>query len=138
MLHGKCHATKWLQSRMACLRGNLKVLRIQISAINNDYVFNSSGNKQFAVHQEAQVTRAEEWAFPSVCQMGRKSFCSFFRTVPITRCHTWSAYPDLTYLSIRTHQSALRVHDHNSMVRSSMAASYNRLGIILLRGCGNS
>ncbi len=81
------------------LDGPLNVLRITIHAANDDQVFQTTSDEQFAVEQEAQVAGPQvAWTFR--IHAGAERFLGGCGVLPIPLGDTAAANPDLTHFAL--------------------------------------
>jgi len=63
--------------------GQLDVLRVMIESPNNDHVFETPGDKEFAILEETEITGTQEAASVGICKMSLKNTIRLDRIVPI-------------------------------------------------------
>ena len=69
---------------VALLYGSLNILRVVISASNDEQVLQTPGDKDFTVSDEPEVTGPQERPFSRIAKCRAKRARSFLRIVPIS------------------------------------------------------
>src|SRR5262247_4038904 len=78
------------QGRMALFYGPFNILRVMISASNDDQVFEAAGDEKFAVFEKDQIAGAQKRPVVGIAQLGLESICGLRRTIPIALRDAWS------------------------------------------------
>src|SRR5690242_12691079 len=87
---------------MTVFDGQFDILGIQISATNDNQVFQTSSDEKFSLIEKAEITGAHERPFPGGRKMSLKDFLRYVGSLPITLSHAGACYPDFAYLVRRT------------------------------------
>src|SRR2546425_10933846 len=99
---------------MAALGGELEILRVVVSSIEDDEILETSGDKELAVVDEAKVAGAKELSALRRCfDDGAEGVGAFLRVVPVTGGDALSAHPDLADTALIARHPRVRVHDAN-------------------------
>lgn len=109
---------------VALLYGSLNILRVVISASNDEQVLQTPGDKDFTVSDEPEVTGPQERPFSRIAKCRAKRARSFLRIVPISLGGAGSGQPDFTDLLHGTAGQGFRMgDDHPGITHRSTASN---------------
>src|SRR5688572_10426328 len=97
-------ATSGPQRPMALFDGLLDVLRVMIEAANDDQVFETAGDVEFAVVHETKIAGAQKSFLVIACKRSVKRLRSRLGLIPVPAGHAWARNPNLTDLAYRTRE----------------------------------
>ena len=86
-LEGEYGGTTWTDSRVLALNRQLEILRIVFEPADDQKVFQSSRNKQLAVDERAEVTRAQIRSASIVGEHSAKGLRGFLLAPPVAFCN---------------------------------------------------
>src|SRR5689334_25440760 len=97
---------------MAMLDGQFNILRIMIASTNDDEVFESPGDEEFAIFEKAEITGAEKGAFPALSQTRAEDVLGCLRPVPVSSRHARARDQNLANTVWWTFAQRLRIGNH--------------------------
>ena len=115
--------------RMAVSAGRFNVLRINIDAVKNNEVFQTSGNEQFAVVQKAEVAGSHIGLVVRVRRLSLEDFLGQFRFVEITLSARRAFDPDFADFVLLASHVRVRIDDKNRFVHKALTASDERSAV---------
>jgi hypothetical protein len=77
-------AAAWPKTWMQRLHCGLDIIRIMITAANDDDILQSAGDKEMSITLEAKIARAQERALTGIAYPSLKDSLSFLRAIPVT------------------------------------------------------
>src|SRR5688572_25502180 len=86
-LEGEYGGAPWTDSRVLALNRQLEILRVVFEPADDQEVFQSSRNKQLAVDERAEVTRAQVRSTSIVSEHGDKRLRGLLLAAPVTFCN---------------------------------------------------
>src|SRR6185312_4146261 len=98
-------------------------MRVEIPAIENNQIFEATGNKQLSVSEEPQVTGAKETSVTAGRKMALEGCSCFFRPVPISLSHARAAHPDFSNTARFARLQRIGVHDLDLLAGKHSSAS---------------
>jgi hypothetical protein len=82
-LDRECGAGPWQNGCVAAFDSLFNVLRVVVAPVDDDEVFETTGNKQFAVPDEPQVPRAQKRPFSGVRKERIERTRGFLGAIPV-------------------------------------------------------
>ena len=130
---------------MALFHCQLDILRIMVAAADDNDVFASAGDKEFALPDKAQIPCAHEWSCAGVSDMRLEGLCRGLRMSPVSLGNAGPCDPDFADVSGLAGEMCVRVNDHELLVGEDATTTYELLscatrgrcedGVMLLKGC---
>ena len=101
------------------------ILRVMVPTPDDDQVFESTGNEEFAVLHKSKIAGPKKWPRPCPCDPRPKGLFGFPGSVPITFGGTRTCKPDLAHYVGGALSACGRIHDHDFRVSNRTTATYN-------------
>src|SRR5262245_48197988 len=107
---------------MAQLRRLLDIVRIVVSATDDDDVFDAAGDVDLSVPNKAKISSAHEGGLIASRKADVERRGRVLRTVPISRRYTWPRKPDFSDFAIGQGNACRGVYDGQPVSRTGAAA----------------
>ena len=101
--------------RMALFNGQFDVVRVKIAARDDDEIFQTTGDKQFAILEESQIPGAQKWSLTGVRQVGPERRLGLFGLVPIAFVDTVGPETQISPTAVRR-ASASTIQDRTTTI----------------------
>ena len=115
--------------RMAVSAGRFNVLRINVDAVKNNQVFQTSGNEQFAFVQKAEVAGSHIGFVVRVRRFRLEDFLGQFRFIEIALSARRAFDPDFADFVLFASHVRVRIDDKNRFVHKTLTASDERSAV---------
>ena len=115
--------------RMAVSAGRFNVLRINIDAVKNNEVFQTTGNEQFAVVQKSEVAGSHIGFVVRISRFRLEDFFGQFRLVEIALGARRAFHPDFADFALFARLAGFRIDDKNGFVHKALTASDKRSAV---------
>ncbi len=113
------------ERRIGLLHRMFDVLRIVITAADDDQVFDAAGDEEFAVEEESEVARPQKRTV-AVGQVRAERVARLLRHFPIARRHARALHPNFADDVGRRELLRLRIDDHDPLAAGDRAVSHQR------------
>src|SRR5437660_5249990 len=95
-----------------------------IMTMNNDNIFEPSGNKNFIFQEEAQVPSSQKRTLPGIFQESLKCLLCLHRTAPVAGCNAWPGHPDLPYFTLITPHRSLGMNNDKALISGGASTAH--------------
>ena len=108
---------------MTRLHRAFEVLRVVISASNDQEIFHATGDKDFPILDKPEIAGSEEWPLAGILESRAKRVRGFVGFIPIALCGARAGKPDFSDLLHRATGTRFGMGDHHPGIADRHATS---------------